>query len=93
MNVLRIAATATTSGISTAGSVPKTNSRITSAPRPPISASSKTLDPPLEPCLVASSSGAYPVTLTLTPAGSPTAASARIFTAPLFTSSRSGPGR
>ena len=58
VNVLRIAATATTSGSSTAGSVPKTNSRITSAPRPPISASNRTLEPPLEPCFVASSSGA-----------------------------------
>src|SRR2546429_507347 len=46
VKVLRIAATATTIGISTAGSVPKTNSRMTSAPRPPIIASSRTLEPP-----------------------------------------------
>ena len=39
VNVFRIAATATTSGISTAGSVPKTKNRITSEPSPPISAS------------------------------------------------------
>ena len=47
VNVFRIAAIATTIGISTAGSVPNTNSRITSAPRPPITASSSTLEPPL----------------------------------------------
>ena len=45
VNVLRIDATAVTSGIATAGTVPKTKSRITSAPRPPISASSSTLGP------------------------------------------------
>jgi hypothetical protein len=49
VNVLRTAATATAIGIRTAGSVPKTNSRITSAPRPPITPSSGTLGPPLEP--------------------------------------------
>ena len=37
--VLRIAATATASGIRTAGSVPNTNSSTTSAPMPPIAAS------------------------------------------------------
>ena len=39
VKVLRIEAIATTSGISTAGSVPKTKSRIRSAPSPPMSAS------------------------------------------------------
>ncbi len=43
--MFRIAATATTSGISTAGSVPKTKKRITSEPKPPISASVSTLGP------------------------------------------------
>src|ERR671935_39853 len=69
VKVFRIAATATTIGISTAGSVPKTKSRITSAPRPPITASSKTLELPPEPCVEASSSGSCPVTFTVVPAG------------------------
>ena len=43
MKVFRIDAIATTSGIAIAGTVPNVNSRITSAPRPPISASTKTL--------------------------------------------------
>ena len=90
--MFRIAATATTSGISTAGNVPKMKSRIMSAPSPPISASSRTLDPPLEPSLVASSIGWYPVTLTVIAAGSPCAAAARIFAAPLFTLRAFAPG-
>ena len=45
VNVLRIDAIATSSGIAIAGSVPKTKSRMTSAPSPPISASSRTLGP------------------------------------------------
>ena len=36
---------ATSNGIAIAGSVPKTKSRMISAPSPPISASSKTLGP------------------------------------------------
>ena len=43
--MLRIDATAITIGIRTAGSVPKTKNRITSAPSPPISASVSTLGP------------------------------------------------
>ena len=92
VKVFRIAAIATTIGISTAGSVPKTNSRITSAPRPPITASSRTLEPPLEPCIDASSSGSWPVTSTVIPAGSPAAAAARILLAPLFVSNFGEPG-
>ncbi len=45
VNVFRIEATAISSGISTAGNVPKTNSRMTVAPRPPIRASVRTLGP------------------------------------------------
>ena len=92
VNVLRIAASATTSGISTAGSVPKTKRRMISAPSPPISASSRTPDPWLAPSSVPSSMGWYPVTSTVIPAGSPAAAKARIFPAPLLTSSRFWPG-
>ena len=64
VNVLRIEAIATMSGISTAGSVPKTNSRITSAPAPPIMASVITLGP--EP-LDASFSASRPVSSTVPP--------------------------
>ncbi len=45
MKVFRIDARAIASGISTAGSVPKTKNRITRQPRPPISASVSTLGP------------------------------------------------
>ena len=45
MKVFRIDAIAIAIGISTAGIVPKTKSRITSAPRPPISDSVSTLGP------------------------------------------------
>ena len=90
--MFRIAATATTIGISTAGSVPKTNSRITSAPRPPIIASSRTLELPLFPCVQASSSGSWPVTFTVISAGRPLAAAARICLAPLFVSNFALPG-
>jgi hypothetical protein len=45
VNVFRIDATATRIGISTAGSVPKTNNRMISAPTPPISASVRMLGP------------------------------------------------
>ena len=91
VNVFRIAAAATRIGISTAGSVPKTNSRITSAPRPPTSASRRTLELPLEPCVDASSSGSCPVTLTVIPAGRPRAAAARSAPAPLFVSNFGDP--
>ena len=90
--VLRIAASAMAIGISTAGNVPNTNSRTMTAPSPPIIASSRTLDPPPEPWVLASSSGSWPVTLTVMPAGRPVAAAARIVTAPLFLSSPPGPG-
>ncbi len=50
VNVFRIDASATISGIAIAGSVPKTKSRMTSAPAPPISASSRTLGPSAAPC-------------------------------------------
>src|SRR5437763_7554338 len=92
VNVLRIAATATTIGISTAGSVSNTNSKITSAPRPPISPSTSTLALPLEPCSDASSSGSCPVTCTLIPAGSPAAAAARIAAVPLLVLNVGEPG-
>ncbi len=90
--MFRIAATATTIGISTAGSVPNTNSRITSAPRPPIIASSSTLELPPPPCEDASSSGSWPVTFTVIPAGSPAAAAARNCLAPLLVSNFALPG-
>jgi hypothetical protein len=51
VNVLRIAATATATGMRIAGSVPKTKRRITMAPRPPITASSKDVSAP-EPCVL-----------------------------------------
>ena len=54
MNVLRIDAIAIAIGIATAGNVPKTKNRITIAPRPPMSASVRTLGPPLSPPLEAS---------------------------------------
>ena len=68
VNVLRIEATATASGIAMAGIVPKTKSRMTSAPRPPMSASVMTLGP-LPPPLEALSSASRPVRFTVTPAG------------------------
>ena len=46
VKVFRIDATAMRSGINIAGIVPKTNSRMTSAPTPPIKASVSTLGPP-----------------------------------------------
>ena len=92
VNVFRIDAIATTSGISTAGSVPKTNRRITSAPSAPSIASSSTPGPPLFPCVLASSSGSWPVTSTVVPAGSPFAAAARMLSAPLFVSNFAIPG-
>ncbi len=49
LKVLRIDAIATISGIATAGSVPKTNSRMISAPNPPISASPRMLGPVVPP--------------------------------------------
>jgi len=91
VNVFRIAATATTRGIKTAGKVPKTKRRMISAPRPPIRPSSRTLEPPLLPWLFASSSASRPVTSTVIPAGRPTAAAARIPTAPLFLSTPARP--
>ncbi len=91
VNVLRIDATATPIGISTAGSVPNTNSRMTSAPSAPITASRSTLGPPLAPCVDASSSGSWPVTSTVVPDGSPAAATARICSAPLFVSNLATP--
>ncbi len=92
VKVLKIAATATASGIRTAGSVPNTNSRTTSAPTPPITASTRTLDPPPAPCLLASSSASRPVTSTPIPAGRPARAAARIRSAPLPRSRRAAPG-
>ncbi len=92
VKVLRIDAIATTIGISTAGSVPNTKRRITSAPRPPITASSSTLGPPLSPWVLASSSGSWPVTSTVVPEGSPRAAAARIWSAPLLVSNFAIPG-
>ena len=49
MNVFRIDAIAVSSGIATAGRVPKTKSRMTSAPKPPISVSPSTDGPLLSP--------------------------------------------
>ena len=92
VNVFRIDAIATTSGISTAGSVPNTKRRITSAPSAPTIASSSTPGPPLFPCVLASSSGSWPVTSTVVPAGSPVAAAARMRSAPLLVSNFAIPG-
>ena len=91
VNVLRIAAAATAIGIRTAGSVPKTKRRITIAPRPPMIASTRTLPLP-PPCVLASSSGSWPVTSTWIPAGSPRAAAARTAAAPLVVENVEGPG-
>ena len=64
---MRIDVTATSSGMATAGSVPKTNRRMMSAPAPPISASVSTLGPPASPC--DSKTGSRPVRCTVTPVG------------------------
>src|SRR6476646_7644146 len=80
VNVLRIAPTATATGIRTAGSVPKTKRRITIAPRPPTRASTRTLPLP-PPCELASSSGSCPVTSTLTPDGHPRGGRANVLDA------------
>ena len=55
-------------GISTAGSVPKTKKRMTSAPPPPMSPSVRTLGP-LPPPEDASSSASRPVRYAVTPFG------------------------
>jgi hypothetical protein len=68
LNVLRIDAIAITIGMSTAGSVPKTKKRITSEPRPPISASVRTLGP-VPPPDEASWIASRPVSHDWTPAG------------------------
>ncbi len=49
VKVFRIEATATIRGIATAGSVPKTNNRMTSAPSPPTAVSTRMLGPPPPP--------------------------------------------
>ena len=77
--MFRIDAIAITSGISTAGSVPNTKKRMISAPTPPMIASRSTLGPVVSPCELASSSGSWPVTWTVTPAGSPFLAAASVF--------------
>ena len=68
VKVFRIDAIAIATGMSTAGSVPKTKNRITSAPAPPISASVRTLGPP-PPSPLASTSGSRPVRCAWTPGG------------------------
>ena len=65
--MLRIDATATISGIAMAGSVPKTNNRMISAPKPPIAASVSTLGPLPPPAALWS--GSRPVRYALVPAG------------------------
>ena len=81
---------ATTIGSSTAGSVPNTNSRITSAPTPPIDRLDQHARAAADPCFDASPSASRPVTSTVMPAGRPFAAAARIVSAPLGTSSAAG---
>src|SRR2546429_7715530 len=76
VNVLRIDEIATASGIAIAGIVPKTKSRMTSAPAPPMNASVTTLGP-LPPPLEALWSASRPVRLTLTPAGTADRSGAR----------------
>ncbi len=55
-------------------------------------ASSSTLGPPLSPCVLASSSGSWPVTFTVIPAGSSFAAAPRMRLAPLLLSNFGDPG-
>ena len=68
--MFRIDATAVSSGIATAGSVPNTKSRMISAPRPPISVSPR-IDGPLScsPCWPRLFNGSSPVTCTVAPGG------------------------
>src|SRR5438876_11684055 len=66
-NVVRIDERAISMGIATAGSVPKTNSRITSAPAAPIRVSVRTLGPLLEPW--DEKMGSRPVRFAVTPDG------------------------
>ena len=75
--MFRIDAIATAIGISTAGSVPKTKNRITSAPAPPIIASVTTLGP-VPPPAESAWSGSRPVRLTVTPAGTAALSAARV---------------
>jgi hypothetical protein len=57
---------------------------MTSAPSPPMSASTRRLGPPVSPFSFASMIASWPVTWTETPLGSPVFAAARIFSAPLL---------
>ena len=84
--VFRIDDTAITSGSRTAGSVPKTKKRMISAPRPPISASTRTLGPAVSPLSFASMIGSRPVTCTVVSGGRPVDAAFSIASAPLFLS-------
>ncbi len=79
------------SGSSTAGNVPKTNRRMISAPKPPMSASTSTLGPVVSPLELASRIGSWPVTCTVVPAGRPADAAFSIASAPLFVSNRGDP--
>ena len=67
--MFRIEAIAVSSGIATAGSVPKTNSRMISAPSPPMIVSPSTEGPLLSPFDAADSIASRPVTYALTPGG------------------------
>ena len=90
MKVFRIDDTAIASGSVIAGSVPKTKNRMISAPRPPISASTRT-PVPASPLSFASMIGSSPVTCTVVPAGRPVDAAFSIASAPLFLSNSGEP--
>jgi len=75
-NVVRIDAIAIAIGARIAGSVPKTKRRMTSAPAPPITASTRTLGPVSLPC--DSNTAACPVTCAVTPSGVASASALRI---------------
>ena len=74
-NVVMIELSATSIGIAIAGSVPKTNSRMISAPAAPSRASVSTLGPPASPC--DSRIAACPVRCVVTPGGAACSSAAR----------------
>ncbi len=91
--MFRIDATAVSSGIATAGSVPKTNSRMMSAPKPPSSVSPRTDGPELSPLAAALISGSRPVTQPWTPGGSTEVSARCVCVAPVSEPKLCWPGR
>ncbi len=90
--MLRIEPTAVRSGIATAGSVPKTNSRMISAPMPPISVSPRT-EGPFPPFCDAASIGSRPVTCAWAPAGRCARSALRVTSEPSLKSKPGVPTR